>query len=175
MEREALHLFARHYQTGEAIPDELFEKVKRARTFRSANAQMRQLGFGMVDLTLHREYSPERDGDVMTYARNILAPFSPTDLPENYGMIASFTHLFASPVAYGAGYYSYKWAEVLDADAFTRFRREGIFNAETGEDYRRRILERGDSEDPAQLYRDFMGRDPDSDALLERLGLLEAA
>jgi oligopeptidase A len=175
MEREALHLFARHYQTGEAIPDELFEKMKRARTFRSANAQMRQLGFGMVDLKLHREYDPKRDGDVMAYARNILAEFAPTDLPEDYGMIASFTHLFASPVAYGAGYYSYKWAEVLDADAFTRFRREGIFNAETGEEYRRRILERGDSEDPAQLYRDFMGRDPDSDALLERLGLLEAA
>jgi oligopeptidase A len=175
MEREALHLFARHYQTGEAIPDELFEKMKRARTFRSANAQMRQLGFGMVDLKLHREYDPERDGDVMGYARDILARFAPSELPDNYSMIASFTHLFASPVAYGAGYYSYKWAEVLDADAFTRFKREGIFNADTGEEYRRRILERGDSEDPAQLYRDFMGRDPDSDALLERLGLLEAA
>jgi oligopeptidase A len=175
MEREALHLFARHYQTGEAIPEELFEKMKRARTFRSANAQMRQLGFAMLDLKLHREYDPEQDGDVMAYARDILALFTPTDLPEHYGLLASFTHLFASPVAYGAGYYSYKWAEVLDADAFTRFRREGIFNSETGEDYRRRILERGDSEDPAQLYRDFMGRDPDSDALLERLGLLEAA
>lgn len=175
MERDALHLFARHYQTGAAIPDDLFEKMKRARTFRSANAQMRQLGFGMVDLKLHREYNPEQGGDVMAYARDILACFAPTGLPADYGMIASFTHLFASPVAYGAGYYSYKWAEVLDADAFTRFRREGIFNTETGEEYRRRILERGDSEDPAQLYRDFMGRDPDSDALLERLGLLEAA
>lgn len=175
MERDALHLFARHYQTGAAIPDDLFEKMKRARTFRSANAQMRQLGFGIVDLKLHREYDPELGGDVMAYARDILAAYAPTSLPANYGMIASFTHLFASPVAYGAGYYSYKWAEVLDADAFTRFRREGIFNTGTGEEYRRRILERGDSEDPAQLYRDFMGRDPDSDALLERLGLLEAA
>ncbi len=175
MERDALHLFARHYQTGEAIPDELFEKMRRARTFRSANAQMRQLGFAMVDLKLHREYNDKRDGSVMTYARELLRPFAPSDLPPDYGMIASFTHLFASPVAYGAGYYSYKWAEVLDADAFTRFKQEGIFNSETGEAYRRRILERGDSEDPAQLYRDFMGRDPDSDALLERLGLLEAA
>jgi oligopeptidase A len=175
MEREALHLFARHYQTGEAIPDELFEKMKRARTFRSANAQMRQLGFAMVDLKLHREYDLERDADVMTYAREILLPFAPTSLPGNYGMIASFTHLFASPVAYGAGYYSYKWAEVLDADAFTRFRKEGIFNSRAGEEYRRRILERGDSDDPAQLYRDFMGRDPDSSALLERLGLRDAA
>jgi oligopeptidase A len=175
MEREALNLFARHYKTGEAIPDELFQKMKRARTFRSANAQMRQLGFGMVDLKLHREYDPERDGDVTAYARDILAQFSPAALPSDYGMLASFTHLFASPVAYGAGYYSYKWAEVLDADAFTRFRREGIFNTTTGEDYRRHILERGDSEDPAQLYREFMGRDPNSNALLERLGLLEAA
>lgn len=175
MEREALNLFARHYQTGEAIPDELFQKMKRARTFRSANAQMRQLGFAMVDLKLHREYNPERDRDVMMYARDILAPFAPTDLPDDYGMLAGFTHLFASPVAYGAGYYSYKWAEVLDADAFTRFQREGIFNAATGEDYRRHILERGDSEDPGQLYREFMGRDPDANALLERLGLLEAA
>jgi oligopeptidase A len=175
MERDALHLFARHYKTGEAIPEELFEKMKRARTFRSANTQMRQLGFGMVDLKLHREYDPEQEGDVLAYARDIYAQFSPATLPCDYGMIASFTHLFASPVAYGAGYYSYKWAEVLDADAFTRFRREGIFNSGTGLDFRRCILERGDSEDPAQLYRTFMGRDPDANALLERLGLLKAA
>ena len=94
MEREALNLFARHYQTGEAIPDELFEKMKRARTFRSANAQMRQLGFGMIDLKLHREYDPERDGDVMAYAREILAPVHPRGAAADYGMIASFTHLF---------------------------------------------------------------------------------
>jgi len=175
MEREALQLFARHYKTGEAIPDELFEKMKRARTFRSANAQMRQLGFGTADLKLHREYDPESGGDVMAYAREILARFAPAPLPDDYGMIASFSHLFASPVAYGAGYYSYKWAEVLDADAFTRFRREGIFNAATGADYRSNVLERGDSDDPAQLYRKFMGRDPDANALLERLGLLRAA
>lgn len=175
MERDALHLFARHYKTGEAIPEELFEKMKRARTFRSANTQMRQLGFGMVDLKLHREYDPEQGNDVLAYARDIYAQFSPAPLPPDYGMIASFTHLFASPVAYGAGYYSYKWAEVLDADAFTRFRNEGIFNTGTGLDFRRRILERGDSEDPAQLYRTFMGRDPDANALLERLGLLKAA
>ena len=172
MEQEALHLFARHYESGEPIPAALFEKMKRARTFRSANLQMRQLGLGTVDLKLHREFDPSGDGDVMTFAREILAGFTPAQLPADYAMIASFTHLFASPVAYGAGYYSYKWAEVLDADAFTRFRREGIFNAQTGGDYRRHILESGDADDPAALYRSFMGRDPDANALLERLGLL---
>ena len=172
MEREAVDMFARHWQTGAPIPDELFAKMKRARNFRSANAQMRQLGFGVTDLMLHREYDPERDGDVMAYARAILARFTPAPLPKDYGMIASFTHLFASPVGYGAGYYSYKWAEVLDADAFSRFRTEGIFNPATGASYRRNILERGNGEDPAELYRQFMGRDPDANALLERAGLI---
>ena len=175
MEREALNQFACHYQTAEPIPEELFQKMKRARNFRSANQQMRQLAFGMVDLKLHREYDFTAGLDVVSYARNIYAAFSPAPLPENYAMIASFTHLFSSPVAYGAGYYSYKWAEVLDADAFSRFRSEGVFNAATGGEFRRSILERGDSEDPAQLYRNFMGRDPDANALLERLGLLNAA
>jgi oligopeptidase A len=175
MESEALDLFARHYKTGERIPAELFEKMKRARTFRSASHQMRQLGFGITDLKLHREYEPNRDGDVTAYTREILAQFTPAPLPPDYGMIASFNHLFSSPVAYGAGYYSYKWAEVLDADAFTRFQREGIFNTSTGYEYRRHILERGDSEDPSHLFRSFMGRDPDPNALLERSGLLTAA
>ena len=170
-EREALNLFARHYRTGEMIPEDLFQKMLRARTFRSANVQMRQLSFGIVDLKLHREYSPERDGDVIQYSREMLQQFSAAKLPEDHAMITSFTHLFASPVAYGAGYYSYKWAEVLDADAFSRFREEGIFSREVGLEFRSNILSKGDSEDPAELYRRFMGRDPDPEALLVRSGL----
>ncbi len=171
-EREALDLLARHWETGRLIPDELFAKMKRARTFRAANAQMRQLGFGFLDLALHREYDPERDGDPVAYSRRILQRFSPAPLPEDHAMVASFTHLFADPVGYGAGYYSYKWAEVLDADAFSRFRAEGIFNEATGRDFRQKILEKGDSDDPGALFRSFLGRDADMTALLERLGLL---
>ncbi|MBV8904944.1 MAG: M3 family metallopeptidase [Acidobacteriia bacterium] len=170
-ERPALDLFARHWQTGEAIPEDLFQKMNRARNFRAANAQMRQLGFGFADLLLHIRYRPEREGDPVAYTRAILQEFSPAPLPPHYAMIAGFTHLFASPVGYGAGYYSYKWAEVLDADAFTRFREHGIFSREIGGEFRAHILSRGDSEDPAELYRHFMGREPDPAALLRRSGL----
>ena len=170
-ERESLDLFARHWETGQPVPDELFQKMKRARTFRAANAQMRQLGFGYIDLLLHVRYSAERDGDAVEYTRRILEQFSPAPLPPAHATIAAFTHLFASPVGYGAGYYSYKWAEVLEADAFTRFRRQGIFSREVGDEFRRNILSRGDSADPAELYRAFMGRDPDPQALLIRNGL----
>jgi oligopeptidase A len=170
-ERDALDLFARHWETGAPIPEDLFQKMKRARTFRAANAQMRQVGFGFIDLLLHRSYQPERDGDPVAFTRRLLQQFSPAPLPPYHAMIAAFTHLFASPVGYGAGYYSYKWAEVLEADAFTRFQAEGIFSPEVGAAFRNEILSRGDSEDPADLYRNFMGRDPDPNALLVRSGL----
>ncbi|HWD00803.1 MAG TPA: M3 family metallopeptidase [Candidatus Sulfopaludibacter sp.] len=170
-ERQALDLFARHFETGEPVPEELFQKMKRARTFRAANAQMRQLGFAFIDLLLHVQYSPKVDGDPIAYTRQVLQEYSPAPLPPQHAMIAAFTHLFAAPVGYGAGYYSYKWAEVLDADAFTRFRDNGIFSPEIGGEFRAKILSKGDSQDPAELYRDFMGREPDPRALLERSGL----
>lgn len=171
-ERRALDLFARHYETGAPIPGELFQKMQRARTFRAANAQMRQLGFGFIDLLLHVRYDAARDGDPVAYTRGLLQEFSPAPLPPEHAMIAAFTHLFGSPVGYGAGYYSYKWAEVLEADAFTRFREGGIFSRQVGAAFRGEILSQGDSEDPAQLYRRFMGRDPDPNALLVRSGLV---
>lgn len=171
-EREALDLFARHVESGEAIPEALFEPMKRARTYRAASAQMRQLGFATVDLMLHREYDAARDGDVIDYARRVMERFAATPLPEGYAMITGFSHLFAHPVGYAAGYYSYKWAEVLDADAFSRFRREGLFSAEVGRAFRDKLLSRGDSDEPMKLFVDFMGREPKVEALLERNGLL---
>jgi oligopeptidase A len=171
-ERDALDLFARHYQTGAPIPAELLDKMRNARNFRAANLQMRQLGFGFVDLALHRDVDPNSGADLLAFARGILQEFSAAELPEHYAMIVSFTHLFSSPVGYGAGYYSYKWSEVLDADAFTLFQRNGIFSREVGGRFRERILAMGDSEDAAELYRSFMGRDPDPNALLQRSGLL---
>jgi oligopeptidase A len=168
-ERQSLDLFARHWETGAPVPEDLFQKMRRARTFRAANAQMRQLGFGFIDLLLHTRYNPDRDGDPVAYTRRILQDFSPAALPANHAMIGAFSHLFSS--GYAAGYYSYKWAEVLDADAFTRFRDNGIFSREIGTEFRSNILSRGDSEDPAELYRLFMGREPDPSALLVRSGL----
>ncbi len=170
-EKEALATFARHHETGAPIPDELLSKMQRARTYREATATTRQLGFATVDLALHVDYDPARDGDLLTYARRIAQPFTPAPLSENHAMIASFNHLFSSAVGYAAGYYSYKWAEVLDADAFTRFKQEGVYSRRVGEAFRRSVLERGDSADPMELYTDFMGREPSLDALMQRSGL----
>ncbi len=171
-ERSGLDLFAAHYATGEPIPDTLYEKMIRARTYRAANAQMRQLGFAAVDLALHRDYEPGSGADVMSYAREIIQAHSASELPDDYGMLAGFGHVFAHPIGYAAGYYSYKWAEVLDADAFTRFKKEGITNPDVGRAFRDTILAKGNSEEAGKLYEDFMGRGPELEPLLERAGLL---
>ena len=170
-EREALDRFARHFETGAPIPDEVKDRMLRARTYRAANALMRQLGFSTVDLSLHTEYAPDKDGDVMAFARDVFARFSPTALPADYAMLASFSHLFGSPYGYAAGYYSYQWSEMLEADAFGRFKQAGILSRTEGDRFRSIILARGDTEDPAVLYRTFLGRDPDVSALLVRLGV----
>lgn len=170
-EREALDLFASHYETGEKLPEELLSKMLKARNFRSANFLMRQLGFSSVDLALHRLYKRDRDGDILQYCRALFAEVAPVPLPEDYAMIASFTHIFSSPVGYAAGYYSYQWAEVLDADAFSRFQREGIMNPLTGIAFRGEVLSRGDTLPPEELFHNFMSRGPDPSALLTRAGL----
>ncbi len=176
-ERVSLDFFAKHYETGETIPEELLQKLQASRTYRAAAAQMRQLGFGTVDLRLHRELDLDTatPDSVRAFARDVLAEHAVTDLPEDYGMICAFTHLFASPTAYASGYYSYKWAEVLDADAFTRFRENGVISKDIGHAFRSNVLAKGDSDDPETLFKNFMGRAPNLEALLERCGLTQDA
>jgi oligopeptidase A len=170
-ERDALDRFARHFETGAPIPDAVKDRMLRARTYRAANALMRQLGFSTVDLLLHTEYDATKNGDVMAFARDVFQRFSPVPLPDDYAMLASFSHLFGAAYGYAAGYYSYQWSEVLEADAFGRFREAGILSREVGDAFRKSILARGDTDDPAELYRSFLGRDPDVNALIKRLGL----
>lgn len=173
-EKGALDRFARHVDTGERIPQDLFDKMRAARTFMAANSQMRQLSFATVDLQLHTAYDPERDGPVVPYAVRVMEAFAIRPEFAHNSFLTSFSHIFAG--GYSAGYYSYKWAEVLDADAFTRFLEEGLFNPETGRAFLETILSRGDSDAPDVLFRNFMGRDPDPEALLRRnLGLGQAA
>jgi len=171
-EREALDLFARHYETGERIPDALFEAMSAARNFRSATFLMRQVSLAKLDLLLHTDsarYLAAPDIEVAIRA-DIAAHLVPTE-PSSPTVLTRFGHIFSDPVGYAAGYYSYQWAAVLDADAFTRFKREGLFNRQTGREFRERILSRGNAAPPMELYRDFMGREPDLQAHLERLGV----
>ncbi len=165
-EREALDIFAKHYKTKESIPKELFDKMLSARVFMSAYQQMRQLSFGTLDLALHINYGPNKNGDAVSYAKKVIEPFQIKPEFANNNFVTTFSHIFTG--AYAAGYYSYKWAEVLEADAFTRFKREGILNREIGRAFAETILSRGDSAEPEELFREFMGRDPDIVALLKR-------
>jgi oligopeptidase A len=171
-ERESLDLVARHDETGATIPDELFDRLTAARHFRAAAATMRQVAFAKLDLLLHtRAEDFLGGGDPELKVRAAVADCLVPTEPPAPTILKRFTHVFSDPVGYAAGYYSYKWAEVLEADAFTRFRREGLFSAKVGADLVRAVLSRGNSAPAGDLFREFMGRDPDLTALLKRSGL----
>jgi oligopeptidase A len=171
-ERDSLDLFARHYESGAAIPPDIFHKMIAARNFRAATLMTRQAALAKMDLLLHTrtaEFSglPDVEPAIRAAIANCLIPTEPP-APT---IVKRFTHIFSDPVGYAAGYYSYKWAEVLEADAFTRFRKEGLFNPQVGAEFVAKVLSRGNSADPADLFRDFMGREPDLEPLLQRSGL----
>ncbi len=171
-EREALDLFARHWDTGARLPEELFDRMTRARRFMGGWRQMRQLGFGTLDLALHTAFDPDGDGDPVAWVSGVLEPLSPNERFAAAHPLPSFLHIFSG--GYAASYYAYLWSEVLEADLFRRFVERGIFDPETGGAFVDTILSAGDSEDPGVLFRRFMGRDPDPSALIAR-NLGEAA
>ena len=167
-EPEYLNTFAKHYQTGEAIPMELIEKIVAAKNFQAGYAQVRQLHFGYLDMAWHT-LTEVPAVSTIEFEQNTLAPHSVLPAVAGTGFSTSFSHIFTG--GYSAGYYSYKWAEVLEADAFSLFQEKGIFNTEVANAFRKEILEKGGVEDAAVIYRNFRGHDPQPEALMEKLGL----
>ena len=168
-EPQALALFSKHYQTGEEIPSHYIEKIKKAGQFQQGLQTLRQLSFGYLDLSWHGKDSPAITA-VKAHEKGIMSPFQFTeDTPENC-MSTAFSHIFQG--GYAAGYYSYKWAEVLDADAFDLFLEKGIFDRETAQLFHDHVLSQGGTEDPMVLYKRFRGKSPDPKALLKRAGLV---
>ena len=170
-EKEALDIFAKHYETGAAIPMELVQKIKDASTFLEGIATMRQLSFGLLDMNWHGGESPEKitsvkEFETKAFAETQLYP----DVAENC-MSTAFSHIFQG--GYSSGYYSYKWAEVLDADAFEYFKEAGIFNKEVASKFKENVLSKGGTEKPMTLYKQFRGKEPNANALLKRAGLLK--
>ncbi len=166
-EREFLDGFARHYQTGEPIPDELVERLVRSQQYGAAYQCMRQLGFGYLDMAWHTIDKPVEDP--VAFESKAIEGVRVFDDVDGAMISPQFSHIFSG--GYAAGYYSYKWAEVLDADAFALFKEKGIFDRATADSFRNNVLSRGGTENPAELYRRFRGQDPTIDALLKRDGI----
>jgi peptidyl-dipeptidase Dcp len=167
-EKEWLDIWATHWVTGEKIPNEIINKIKEASTFNEGYACYRQLGFALLDMAWHTITNPV-DMNISDFESEALAKTELFPAIEGSNMSVSFGHIFGG--GYAAGYYGYKWAEVLDADAFSLFRETGIFNRETAESFRKNILEKGGTEKPHDLYLRFRGKEPSIDALLKRSGL----
>ncbi len=165
-EAEALALFARHHETQAPLPEDLLQRLTLSRRFCEATAMMRQLQLGTADLALHIDFDPDGSEDPIELAERVTTGLATRPEFSQGKRMPSFTHVFSG--GYAAGYYSYKWSEVLDADAFERFRAEGVLNQATGRDFAELVMARGDSADANELFRDFMGRDPRVDALLAR-------
>ena len=167
-EPEYLNSFAKHYQTGESIPMELIEKIVAAKNFQAGYAQVRQLHFGYLDMAWHTQTELPAES-AMEFEKKTLAPYSVMPSVDGTAFSTSFSHIFTG--GYSAGYYSYKWAEVLEADAYSLFEEKGIFNTEVSNAFRKEILEKGGTEDEAVIYRNFRGHDPQPEALMKKLGL----
>lgn len=168
-EKEALDLFAKHYQTKETIPDEIIQQLKKSENFQAGIQFLTQLNYAFLDMYLHLE-NPEYIKDIKDFEKSVTKKTRLFEEPETVCISSSFSHIFAG--GYSSGYYSYKWAEVLEADAFDCFKQEGIFNQQVAEKFRKCILERGNTEDPMELYIRFRGRKPDTKALLKKFDLL---
>lgn len=166
---EALALISGHYQTGEALPQDMLDKMLAAKNFQSALFLVRQLEFALFDFRLHAEYDPALGGRVQQILDDVRQQVSVIVPPRFNRFQHGFSHIFAG--GYGAGYYSYLWAEVLSADAFGRFEEEGIFNATVGQDFLHCILEKGGSAEPMELFKAFRGREPSNAALLRHMGI----
>ena len=167
-EPEALALFAKHYETNEIIPQQLVDKIKESASFLEGMATLRQLSFGILDMEYHGKNQAIENVKAFELEAMKVASLYP-DVAENC-MSVSFSHIFQG--GYSSGYYSYKWAEVLDADAFAYFQEKGIFNQEVAASFKNNILSQGGTDHPMTLYKKFRGQAPQPEALLKRAGLL---
>ncbi|MDN7125001.1 oligopeptidase A [Pseudidiomarina sp. 1APP75-32.1] len=168
-EPEALAVISGHYETGDPLPEDLLNKMLAARNFQSAMQMVRQLEFSLFDLRIHRDYDPAQGDQIQAVLDTVRDQVAVRKPPAYNRFQHGFGHIFAG--GYAAGYYSYKWAEVLSADAFSRFEEEGIFNYDVGRDFLEAILERGGSREAMQLFKEFRGREPQVEALLSHSGI----